>query len=269
MYNRIFVHDEKIDIAFSGASQTSCAIMDEMIELQLKNSGSTLKVANLGYCRRGRDLQYVMLKDLFKHKKPKLLMIEVAEDEPKKSHPVFPYLAESKDLWGSFVFFNQRYFTNIRKGIVLRFEQLKFHVFQKENIEVEKSERFGYIPSDQIVKQEDIRKNEENWKKRLSTTKPEILRNAEINYSKHYLEEIVKLAAENNCKVALIYLPESGSKLKVPQLADYYQNLGPLILLPDSILQEQNYWKDATHFNDSGALKVSEFITAQLVALMN
>jgi hypothetical protein len=93
-------------------------------------TGQKIKVANLGYCRRGRDIQFVMLKDLFQQKKPKILVIEVAEDEPKKSHPVFPYLAESNDLWGSFVFFNQRYFLNIWKGIVVRFEYLKHRLFR-------------------------------------------------------------------------------------------------------------------------------------------
>src|SRR5690606_2046906 len=105
------------------------AIMDETIEKELTNlSGKNIKVANLGYCRRGRDIQYIMLKELFEHKKPSVIIIEVAEDEPKKSHPVFPYLAESSDLWNSCIIFNQRYFSNLRKGTAVRFEQIKSEI---------------------------------------------------------------------------------------------------------------------------------------------
>lgn len=266
IYQRIFANKENIDIAFTGASQTSCAIMDEYLEKELtKVTGHDIKVANLGYCRRGRDIQYIMLKDLFQQKKPKILVIEVAEDEPKKSHPVFPYLAESHDLWGSFVFLNQRYLRNIWKGVAVRFEYLKHVLFRDESqIKNQNTERFGYLPSSQIAEPEIIKQNETDWTNRLSQSKPEFVRNMELNYSKHYIEKIVKLARQNNCEVVFLYLPESGSKLKNPILTDYYKTLGDLILLPDSIIKDRTNWKDATHFNDSGAVKVSEFIVSEI-----
>jgi hypothetical protein len=266
IYNRIFEQKEEIDIAFTGASQTSCAIMDEYLGNELtKLTGNPINVANLGYCRRGRDIQYVMLKDLFQQKKPKILVIEVAEDEPKKSHPVFPYLAERNDLWRSFVFFNQRYFLNIWKGIVVRFEFLKYRLFQDDSlIRSQNTECFGYLPSSQIAEPEILKQNEIDWLNRLSKTKSDFVRNIELNYSKHYVERIVKLASQNNCEVLFLYLPESGSKITTPLLTDYYNTLGELIILPDSIVTNPLNWKDATHFNDSGALKVSEFIVSKI-----
>ena len=269
IYDRIFNQTENIDVVFSGASQTSCAIMDEIIEKQLNTLGKELKVANLGYCRRGRDIQYVMLKDLFNHKKPKILIIEVAEDEPKKSHPVFPYLAESKDLWGSLVLFNQRYIINIWKGIVVRFEQLKFHIFQNENYSNQNHIRFGYIPSSQIVSPVLIRQNQENWEKRLSRNSPELLQSIETNYSKQYITKIAKLASDNNCQVLFLYLPESRSNMRLPMLVEFYQKKGKLYILPDSVVNNKKNWKDATHFNDSGAQKVSEYIASELAGILN
>ena len=265
IYHRIFENKENLDIAFIGASHTSCAIMDKYIENKLESDlGKETGVANLGYCRSGRDIQYTMLKDLFRHKKPKILVLEVMEDEPKKSHPVFPYLAESDDLLGSFVFFNQRYFVNIWKGTVVRFEQLKFHFFNTSDLIVQNNNPFGYLPSAQIVHPTDIGQNERNWENRLSKTRPEFLRNMETNYSKHYIRKIVKLATENECKILFLYLPESGSKLKLPVLYDYYNKLSEVIILPDSIVSNKSNWKDATHFNDMGALQTSEFILTYL-----
>ncbi|TNF39435.1 MAG: hypothetical protein EP310_10590 [Bacteroidetes bacterium] len=267
IYQRIFEQPENIDIVFSGASQTSCGVMDEFIENEISAiTGQEIKVANLGYCRRGRDIQYVMLKDLFQLKKPKVLVIEVAEDEPKKSHPVFPYLAESGDLWGSFVFLNQRFPANIWKGVIVRFEYLKNLMFQDNSLNDNRNtEKYGYMPSEQIASADVLQKNKADWENRLSKPKPELIRNIELNYSKHYLKKIVELARQNNCEVMFLYLPESGSNLKFPLLKDYYESLGKLIVLPDFILTDTQNWKDATHFNDSGALESSEFIANQLI----
>lgn len=266
IYQRIFEQEENIDIAFLGASQTSCGVMDDFLENKInKHSGTEIKVANLGYCRRGRDIQYIMTKDLFKQKAPNILVIEVAEDEPKKSHPVFPYLAESPDLWGSFVFFNQRFFLNIWKGIIVRFEFLKFRLFYDEKIISSKiNPDFGYLPSAQIAPPEILNQNKADWANRLSKLKPDIIRKIELNYSKHYLEKTIQLARQNNCEVLFLYLPESGSNIKTPLINDYYKTLGKLILLPGSITTNKLNWKDATHFNNSGALEVSAFIALEL-----
>jgi hypothetical protein len=265
IYHRIFENNDDIDIAFLGASHISCTVMDEYIENELNSFVEQgIKVANLGYCRGGRDIQFVMLKDLFQSKKPKVLVLEVMEDEPKKSHPVFPYLAESGDLWKSFIFFNQRYFTNIWKGIVVRFEQLKSIIFQTDNMQFNVVSDYGYLHSKQIASAEDLAQNKINWQERNSKSKTELLRNVELNYSKHYLQKIIKLAGQNNCKIMFLYLPESGSGLKTPLLTGYYKKFGELILLPDSIISNQLNWKDATHFNDMGAKKASEFIVNEL-----
>jgi hypothetical protein len=268
IYHRIFEEEESIEIAFTGASQTGCAIMDEYLEQELlKSSGQKIKVANLGYCRRGRDIQYVMVKDLFKHKKPKILVIEVAEDEPKKSHPVFPYLAETRDLRESCVFFNQRYPVNIWKGIVVRFEYLKSCLFQDGSSDPAPDiQKYGYRPSDQIAEPEILKQNETSWKNRLATSKPDFVRNIELSFSKHYLEKMVKLARQNNCEVLFLYLPESGSKMKSPLLTSYYKTLGKLFLLPDSLITNRLNWKDATHFNDAGASKATALIVSELSA---
>jgi hypothetical protein len=233
IYHRVFEQPENIDIVFSGASQTSCGIMDELIENEISAiTGQKIKVANLGYCRRGRDIQFAMLKDMFQQKKPKILVLEVAEDEPKKSHPVFPYLAESNDLWGSFVFYNQRYFLNIWKGIVVRFEYIKYRLFPDKILNNSRiTEKFGYLPSDQVAEPKILEKNKVDWTKRISKSKPDFFRKVELNYSKHYLEKIVELARQNYCEVVFLYLPESGSNLKYPLLKDYYESLGKLLIL--------------------------------------
>lgn len=265
IYNRTFENPKNIDIAFSGASQTGCAIMDSYIEENLQQqTGKEIRVANLGYCRRGRDIQYTMLKDLLEHKNPGILVIEVPEDEPKKSHPVFPYLANSEDLFGSAVLFNQRYLSAILKGLTIRFEQLKWWLFSETKHNYGYSD-YGYITSQQVVSAENIRINELAWGKRLSKDKLVFHRRIELNYSKHYIRKIAKLAQDNNCQLLFLYLPESGYKLTKPLLIDFYSEIAPVIFLKDSTIQNPTNWKDATHFNDNGAKEVSKQISETLL----
>ena len=271
MYHRMFEDKHNADIVFSGASQTGSAIDDKYISEKLSvATGTEINAVNFGFCRRGRDIQYVMLKDLFTQKRPKILVVEVAEDEPKKSHPVFPYLAESKDVFGSFVWLNQRWFSSLWKATTVRFEFVK-STFFGEPIFVSQSKqpRFGYLSSEQIVSPEMLDENRENWQQRLAKTKPGLFRQTELNYSKHYIEKIVELARKNQCKILFLYLPESGSNLKEPMLTDYYQQFSEVIILPVQMVENYSNWKDATHFNNSGALQTSEYILSFLSSYLS
>lgn len=261
IYNRVYENKKQIDIVFSGASQTSCAIMDEYLQQEIrKNENIRLNVANLGYCRRGRDIQYIMLKDLFQKKQPDFIFIEVAEDEPKKSHPVFPYLASASDLFDSFTWFNQRFFTAVWKGIAVRFEQFKSRLFEKNKKYRGLNSDFGYIHDKTIVSENMLDKNTRHWERRLRKKKPTAYRKSELNYSKKYLQKMVDLAAANNCRLYFIYFPEYGSRLKEPLLSDYYRSKADLLILPDSLVSDKNNWKDAMHFNDYGAKKATHFV---------
>lgn len=268
IYHRIFQDDRNIDIAFSGASQIGAAIMDELIQNQLNDScGHQLQVANLGYCRRGRDLQYIMLKDLFEQKTPEVLVVEVYEDEPKKSHPVFPYLAGSSELFHTFVWFNQRFPAALWKGLVVRFEFIKYRVFNEKSSSLKNPPGFGYRHSGHVATPEILEQNRKNWQRRLSKSKPEIIRNLELNYSKHYLKKIVQLANQNDCKVLFLYLPESGSGMQQPALREFYSKLSDTVVLPEEIIRTRANWKDATHFNDIGAGKVSNYLLPKIKEL--
>ena len=267
IYQRIFENQEKIDIAFTGASQTSCAIMDELVENQLDSTlNSELKVASLGYCRRGRDIQFTMLKDLFSQKRPKILVIEITENEPAKSHPVFPYLAESKDVLGSFVFFNQRFLSNIYKALIVRFEYCKQLAFGNKTEKSGTNSNFGYISSSQIVNLDELNSNQQTWKKKLANPKPALISKIENKYPLHYLEKMVKLAKMNHCDVVFLYLPEYGSGLKEPENIKFYSDIAPVIFLPDSIIQNKMNWKDPMHFNDAGAKQASDYISGELAS---
>ena len=100
MYQRIFVDEAPVDIAFIGSSRTFSVVRDDLLE---KNLG--LSVVNLGYCGMGRNLHYTIVKDLLNQKKVQHLILEVRSDEFRFSHPMFPYLAQNRDVFQPVLFF--------------------------------------------------------------------------------------------------------------------------------------------------------------------
>ena len=270
IYDRLFVLPQNADVVFIGASQTACAVNDDLITGKLQESaGKEVYAASLGYCRGGRDIQYVMLKEVFRKKKPRIVVIEVTEDEPKKSHPVFPYLAETGDLFGSAIFFNQRYFQSLWKGLLVRFEYMKWTLSGQILNNQPLSSLYGYLPTDAVAGEEALLQNRKNWSKRLAKTKPEYLREVEIRYSRHYLEKMTELAETNGSRVIFLYLRESGSRLSLPLLYDLYRKKGDVIILPEELFEDLTCWSDATHFNDKGAQRASEIISETLIRELN
>lgn len=258
IYRQIFEEPKNIDIAFLGASHTTCGIMDYLIESELNNQDSPeLNIKNFGYCRGGRDIQYIFLKDLFENHSPRLVFIEAMEDEPKKSHPVFGYLAGNKDLWHSAIFFNQQYLTNLWKGLVVRFEFSKHKLLGNSKTTQSFFHDSGYIPSTIIANPSDLANNHQSWEKRLAKKTPGFIRETQIAYSKSYIEKMVKLANQHHCQLVFIYLPEWGSKLEKPLLYNYYKQFADVILPKKSTIEDTNNWKDAGHLNDYGALQIT------------
>ena len=111
LYNRIFEDNKPTDIVFLGSSHTINGIDDQYIEEQLKPYHLT--AANLGYCRLGRNLHYVLLKELLEVKHPDYVILEIREDENRYSHAVFPYLASTSEVLMAEPFFNRDFFKDI------------------------------------------------------------------------------------------------------------------------------------------------------------
>lgn len=265
IYDRIFENKKPIDIALIGASHVANGIDDQLLEERLSSlKGEPVNVANLGYCRGGRDIQYVMLKDLMSKKKPRIVVVEVGEDEPKKSHPVFPYLASNEDLFHSFVFFNQRYFSNLWKGLATRFEYIRMVILKRLPVYKTSSFDFGYQNSDQVALPEAIAENQARWEKRLKRNTLPIFRKIELNYSKLYLGKMIRLARENNCSLVFLYFPEFGSGMEKPFLNDYYEDITNLYLIPPDIISNPANWKDPSHFNDAGAVQTTVWFAGKL-----
>lgn len=261
IYDRINHNPAPIDVAFIGSSHTIHAIQDKKIEELL---GQDIHIANLGYCRYGRNIEYLILKMLLKHKSPKLIVLEVHEDEEKNSHDIFPYLADKKDLLFPPTPLDRDYFSDLFYGGSARLEYFKAcYIFRKSYPEPS-PELYGYAATDRQVSGAELEENKSVWKNRLSQINPEIIENIQAKFPLAYLNEMVEILQKKSIPFMIIYLPESGSSLQKPKYASLYQDLAPLIIPPQSIFDDPSNWMDASHLNDKGSEILSTWLAEHL-----
>ena len=264
IYDRIAQSTTPVDVAFIGSSHTIHAFNEPIIEKKLIG----MHAANFGYCRMGRNLQYVFLKDILKYKTPKLVVIEITEEETKNSHDIFPYLAENKDLFLSRSAINRDYFSDLYHGFVTRFDAVKqTYIFRKEYKKTDFN-NYGYGPSDRMVTREEIGKNITAWQKRLGKNSNTTVKNIQLKYPKAYLEAMTDLLAEKDIPFCFVYLREFGSKLEQPIDMKYYETLGPVLIPPQSLYTDTDLWMDTSHLNDRGAEIISNWIASEIPELI-
>jgi hypothetical protein len=99
LYKKIYEQKQSVDYLFVGSSKTWNDIDDGLLE-QLINSPDKARVNlfNTGYCRFGRNLDYLFCKEFMKRNRLKKIFLEVRADESTTSHPIYPYLATGTEI---------------------------------------------------------------------------------------------------------------------------------------------------------------------------
>jgi len=265
IFDRITKNETPIDIAFIGSSHTIHSFQEKKMEAILENK---FHLANLGYCRFGRNLEYLLVKELLANKSPKLVVIEVHEDEAKNSHDIFPYLANTKDLLVSPTIVNRDYFSDVFMGVSARLEQFKAKYIFLEKYPEPDLNPYGYGESDRKATDEEFSKNKRGWIKWVKRRSSPEIEQIQLKYPYSYLLKTINLLKIKNIPFVFVYLPESGSNFRKPLRLDFYKQFGEVHTLPDSILNNQANWMDDMHFNNDGAGLVSEWMAEQLKDIM-
>ncbi len=261
VYDRIFNNPKSTDIVFMGSSHTINGIDDALIEKQI--SETSLNVVNLGYCRIGTNLEYILLKRITSAKDIKALVIEVREDEARFGHPVFPYLANSAEVFTAPVFINNSLFDDYYKHCYYRLEIMRNIVFHRNPPDTINLSPFGFSASIDTAYSDFLSKIGSGRDKEIRRAEG-IEKQIVYNYSFNYLSKIASLCAQKNIKLYFLYLPGFGNGNKEPGSLKDYQELGTVLLPPDEILSNKYNWHDEDHLNQTGAMMLSTWVASQI-----
>lgn len=262
LYERIFQDTTPADIVFVGSSHTMTGIWDSEIEsLLYVQSHQKLHVLNLGYCRNGEELPYILLKDLLQHKKPKLVIIEARENLSLNSHPVYPYFAQNEELLSPPSYWQPAYFSNVYDGWLTHLAGLRSDLFQKpDTVQADGYSPYGFRFSEHTDDPAELDKaRDKRMKPRPATLFADELK----KYPLAWTEKTEAIALASGARVIYLYLPSFGSPQKTPELMQILQS-EKCLFPPDSVLSDKLNWRDPDHINNRGAREIAAWIAGEL-----
>ena len=259
VYDRIYNNSAPVDIAFLGSSHTINGIDDQLITENIKIG----QAANFGYCRLGRNLSFVLLKEIIQEKDLKMLIIEVREDEDRYSHPIFPYISHSRDVVFANPFFNRDIIADIWTHFAYKVEIAQDIIYQHEPSAPLRTNDFGFASSNDTASSAYL----DEVKRKRSIPKPdlsEMVRGFYGKFARVYLEKISNSCNERNINIYFLYLPSYGTYLDKPDNYDIYIKYGKVISPPKQIYDNQTNWADENHLNREGARELSLWLAEQI-----
>ena len=220
-----------------------------------------------GICRPGRNLHFVLLRDLLSQKPIKTLVLDVRKDEDRYSHPVFPNLAKSKDVIAPVLLFNRDIFSDLFAALITRFECHKRTVLgmNPANYVVEDTP-YGYGAGTRVAPKEEMETMlERRIKAENNLTALE--RDFYMRYPRTYIKKIATLCKEKNVELVFLYLKSYGVKEVKPLEMDFYQKFGEVWIPPVEVFEKPENWMDPDHLNINGATELAEWLAFKINSL--
>jgi hypothetical protein len=282
IYERIHFDLTPIDIAFIGTSHTMSGIDDSAVAKTINEvtiSSATnphvIHVTNFAIPAYGRNLHWLIARELLENRHVGLLVLEIFENETRKSHPLFVYPAEVSDVLSAPVFVNLNYFHDLAR---LPYRQLSLF------IKTQWPEHFGLNSHFDPTRYDGA--NVDNTRfvhvhgriftsirdQHLDPVKLEAYRASrardkdlhmlgrrfawlEYRYVRYYLTHILDLADEKGVSVKFLYLPSYGQPA-LPYDTSLYDGRGEILTVNDVLAKKEN-WGDVDHLNMFGAAQLS------------
>jgi|GEM_PF-2595316 len=267
IYKQLFTDTQNIDVAFIGTSHTMGAVNDSLIEqLVFDNTGKLVKCKNLSFCGFGRNFDYLIAQDLIANKMPKIIVLEVRENESRAGHLSFPYLATTYNLFSAPKAFNQSYIPDIYKAFLFRLQYIREQATnedEKRTMDISDSQ-YGYNGHDLLIANPD--ELDADFKKMLEKNKHHnkyLDSLAEIS-PLNYVQQIKDLAAQHGIRLVLLYLPAYTHQITDSEIVDKYSKYGPIIMTDSTTLKNKNNWFDREHLNIAGAELISQKVARYL-----
>ncbi|WP_045859775.1 hypothetical protein [Teredinibacter purpureus] len=289
IYERIVFDPTPLDIVFVGTSHTLNAVDSEVFETELNaRIGAPKHVANLAIPHFGRDMHRLIGEQIFEHRRPELMIIEVRESEERDQHPATHYLADSTDLVAAPLIVNMRYMGNL---IRLPFRQTRlffqsifpelFGVSAEFSPEDYAGPHVNYalaFPDGGAVRDyrrtaSALTKERNEWD---SANGFKLQRgnkwrdHLNFNANRSNLTQLVAQAKSHGTKVVFLYLPNYASNSRPIDVA-FYESMGPVLYLKnDALYSRSRLWADLGHLNAIGAqafsVEVAEVVAREVLA---
>ena len=277
IYERIHFDETPIDIAFIGTSHTMNGVDGAAVRAAMAAAGGACRhVANFAFPSYGRNMHWLIARELLEHRKVGTLVLEVFENESRKAHPFFSTVAEVSDVLQAPLLINLNYFSDIaqlparqvmlglktlmpeRFGLHRRFDPAHY---DGEDVDNTRQVQVGGValtpPRDRVLPPERLERAAERARAaKNGNMLGSHLQALEYRYPRHYLDRILALAAERGVAVKFLYLPSYAYVGSQPRDPSLYAGHGEM-LSTGTLLADTGLWYDPDHLNAQGAALLS------------
>jgi hypothetical protein len=278
VYERIHFDPTPIDIAFIGTSHTQSGVNSSLVEEAMRRGGVDRHVVNFAIPHLGRDLHYLVARELIQSRTVKRLVIEVQEDEARAPHPAFQRLGEVDDLLSAPLIINTGFVENLARlplrqsllflqtrvtGPTAGFDPRDYagahwdDTYMIHGIDVARIA----VNTDESLRGPAAKLSKSHLEKRAlaaRTTFAQQRHSVLQRYSYYYLEALLDLAKTRGVEVSFLYLPFYKGP-RQPVANDFFRSRGT-IFTPAAILDDPGAWQNEDHLNFDGANRLSDWI---------
>jgi len=284
MYERIHFDPTPIDIAFIGTSHSMNGIDGGAVRAALAEAGGGCRdVVNFGFPSYGRNLHWLIARELLENRKVGTLVLEVFENESRKAHPFFGNIADVPDILQAPALINLNYLSDIAKlparqfmlglktlmperfGLRRAFDPAHYDGADVDNTRQVQVGGVVLTPlRDRILPRAQL----ERAAARLRAEKNanmlgERFEALEYRFPRHYLDAILALARQRGVTVKFLYLPTYAYIRGAPRDPSLYAGQGEMLNAGEA-LADPDYWYDPDHLNLQGAAVLSARLGALL-----
>jgi hypothetical protein len=286
IYERIHFDSRPVDVVVIGPSRTWFGVNPVRMEEDLGGRGLSAGVVNFSLLGPGRNLNYVILKELFRARpSPKLLVIGVS-DKPARwfGHPAFKFVAETGDVARAMFPSNLGYLASLG---YLPFRQMKLVAMRlfpnafNVTLSFDSSSYPGpdydsvksfQLPDGRLIDRERVMPRALLLEDvpRIRDSRPQLLpanwADVEFGDENFYLRKIVAMARARGVKIAFLSIPYFTGSASTPE-DDLYIEYGPMFKADFVGDRDQLFW-DAEHLNTAGATLVTDWLADRVVSLL-
>ena len=284
-YERIHYDPAPIDVMVVGPSRIARGLDPVRLGDALAARGLPANVVNFAMPETGRNMNELIVREAFKTKRPKLIIIGIIEQPSRFGHSAYKYVAPSGDLIAPGYFGDVNYFSDL---IYLPYRQLELFAANLLPGPMGLTKTFdphrygGHVlsadamlvpPAGQTIEREhpgDPAEIERGVHKLVSGTHAPILppRLADVEFGdeRYFVREIVREAKAHGAKVAFVLLPYYSA---TPGAADtrFYQPLGP-VWDASFVAPREELFSDYAHLDRAGADIVTDWLAPQVAELL-
>ena len=286
IYERIHFDPTPIDVVFIGTSHTVFGIDSERVEQACRDTGGGhCASVNFGLEHLGRNVHWLLAREVMQTRKPRLLIVEVQETEYRALHPAFASLADVSDIVFAPLVINTSFFPDL---VRLPLRQIRLfaqshapslfgghtefvpalyrgahwddtfaEMGSREHPVAHPIPRIGVASEAELEHERAHSESVDDAKLRL----PAMLQPLEYRANLYYLEELLNLARENNVEIRFLYMPAYHGQ-GTPDFANLYDKFAPTWLMPTEIVDRHELWLDIGHLNYAGATALSMWLGA-------